>query len=36
MTRDAIVQQANANFDALYRAAGISRGGKLEPLPVEP
>ncbi len=33
MTRDAIVQQANAKFDALYRAAGISRSGKLEPLP---
>jgi len=36
MTRDAIVQQASAKFDALYRAAGISRSGKLEPLPVEP
>lgn len=35
MTRDAIVQQASARFDALLRAAGISRTGKLEPLPVE-
>ena len=33
MTRDAIVQQASARFDALYRAAGISRSGKLETLP---
>ena len=36
MTRDAIMQQANARFDALYRAAGISRSGNLEPLPSEP
>ncbi len=35
MTRDAVVQQAGARFDALLRAAGISRTGKLEPLPVE-
>jgi sugar phosphate isomerase/epimerase len=33
MTRDAIVQQASAKFDALFRAAGISRSGKLEPMP---
>ncbi|MHB8863459.1 MAG: sugar phosphate isomerase/epimerase family protein [Pirellulaceae bacterium] len=31
MTRDAIVQQASARFDALYRAAGIGRTGQLEP-----
>ncbi len=36
MTRDAIVQQASARFDALYRAAGIGRSGKLEPLAGEP
>jgi sugar phosphate isomerase/epimerase len=33
MTRDAIVQQASAKFDALFRAAGVSRSGKVEPLP---
>lgn len=31
MTRDAIVQQANAKFDELYRAAGVNRSGQLEP-----
>jgi sugar phosphate isomerase/epimerase len=36
MTRDAIVQQAAARFDALFRAAGVSRTGQLEPLPAEP
>ena len=36
MTRDAIMQQASARFDALYRAAGISRSGNLEPLSIEP
>jgi sugar phosphate isomerase/epimerase len=36
MTRDAIVQQASAKCDALFRAAGVSRSGKLEPLPVPP
>jgi hypothetical protein len=36
MTRDAIVQQARAAFDALYRAAGIGRSGKVEPPPAQP
>ncbi len=36
MTRDAIVQQAKAALDALFRAAGVSRSGTLEPLPEPP
>jgi sugar phosphate isomerase/epimerase len=35
MTRDAIVQQACAAFDETFQAAGLSRSGKLEPLPTE-
>jgi sugar phosphate isomerase/epimerase len=35
MTRDAIVQQTSAAIDALYKSAGLSRSGKLEPVPAE-
>ncbi len=36
MTRDAIVQRARDVFDALFRAAGVSRSGEVGPLPAPP
>lgn len=33
LTRDGIVQRARDVLDALYRSAGVSRSGRLEPLP---
>jgi sugar phosphate isomerase/epimerase len=35
MTRDAIVQQACAAFDETFKAAGLSRSGKIEPIAAE-